>query len=499
MLYYLLRRLLLLPLTLFCIVLVNFFIINLAPGDPSTLTEISDKGDISKSEEMSIPSVADDQYLQFREHFGLTLPILLNTWPSISLKEVEKNLSTLSRKKLPENDKEMSTKDFNQLRLMFGDQSRFVMPHLLKIAQNPQYLPEVRSLAVRFFIRGGSKQGYIGPKLSDEEKMKNRKIAKDNQTLRACMIQPEDTDRERENKIQQLCLWYEENKVLERFEPNRSEKVYILFFENRFTRYLSKVFTLDFGSLRNDPNKTVISEVSKRFKYSLTLAVLPMIFTFILCQIFGFYMALKQNMWQDFFLNIIFLTLYATPIFVVAPFLIEKIALHNHFPFTDVPIPIHGFTSKEEVYLSKTSWERIWDVAQHIALPLVAIMYGSLSAQTRLSRTAVLEVMRMDFVRTAYAKGVHPFYILTKHIGRNAAITIVTSIAGSLGVILGGSLIIETIFEINGFGRFFYEAIINRDYNVIMFSSLSGAFLSLLGYLLADITYTLLDPRITLD
>ena len=126
-------------------------------------------------------------------------------------------------------------------------------------------------------------------------------------------------------------------------------------------------------------------------------------------------------------------------------------------------------------------------------------MYGSLAAQSRISRTAVLEVLRQDYVRTAHAKGLAAGTVYFRHVGRNASITIVTSIAGSLGIILGGSLIVESIFDINGFGRFFYEAILNRDYNVIMFSALAGSFLTLLSYLVADIAYTVLDPRVTLD
>jgi len=273
----------------------------------------------------------------------------------------------------------------------------------------------------------------------------------------------------------------------------------MFFFETRFYRYMSRVLTLDFGTLRNDSNKTVISEVTKRFKYSLTLALIPMLITFFLCQFFGFLMAYKQNQWQDYSFNLLFLILYAIPVFVVAPFLIAKVALNGHFPFTNIPIPYSGFTSSDAVYNEETSYQRLFDVMRHIFLPIVAIIYGSLAASARLSRTAVLEVLRQDYVRTARAKGVAPATILFKHVGRNAAITIVTSLAGSLGVILGGSLIVETLFDINGFGKFFYDAIINRDYNVIMFSSLAGAFLTLSGYLVADIAYTLLDPRLTLD
>ncbi len=210
-------------------------------------------------------------------------------------------------------------------------------------------------------------------------------------------------------------------------------------------------------------------------------------------------MALQQNRWPDYSLNVTFLILYAIPIFVVAPFLIEKFGVNHHFPFTHVPIPISGFTSPDRIYDKQVSYQRFLDVLEHIFLPLMAIMYGTLAAQTRLARTAILEVLRQDYVRTAWAKGASLWSVMTRHVGRNAAITIVTSIAGSLGIILGGSLIVETLFEINGFGKFFYDAVVNRDYNVIMFSALAGSFLTLLGYLVADIAYTVLDPRITLD
>jgi peptide/nickel transport system permease protein len=210
-------------------------------------------------------------------------------------------------------------------------------------------------------------------------------------------------------------------------------------------------------------------------------------------------MAYYQRGWPDYVLNITFLVLYAIPVFVVAPFLIEKVALYHCFPFTDTPIPLNGFTSSDRIYNQETSWQRLIDVLKHIALPISAIMYGSLAAESRLSRTAVLEILRHDYIRTAFAKGLSPFTVMFKHVGRNAGITIVTSLAGSLGTILGGALIVEILFDINGFGKFFYDAIINRDYNVIMFSALAGSFLSLIGYLFADLAYMWLDPRITLE
>lgn len=489
MLHYIARRLILLPVTLFFIILVNFVIINLAPGDPVTVTEISQDGTATRQEDQSIAFGSDNRYLQFREHYGLTLPILINLWPYLTQDDVLDSLH-----QLVEGKEKLGVKKYDELRIRFGDQSRYVMPHLLSVIEDRKQTDPMRKMALRFFVRGGTRQAYLGYRLTDAQKAYNRKIAQDNDFLSSLLGSRE--------PLEQTSLlvrdWYQKNEEYYGFKPTEWEKLTQIG-QTRFFRYLNRVVTLDFGTLRNDSSKSVIDEVMKRFKYSLTLAFLPMIMTFFFSQVFGFMMATNQNRWQDFALNVVFLILYAIPVFVVAPFLIEKVALNHTFPFTDIPIPISGFTSSESQYAMMTSSERLWDVLQHIALPLVAVMYGGLAASSRLSRTAVLEVMRQDYVRTARAKGLGRLTILGKHVGRNAAITIVTSIAGSLGVVLGGSLIVETLFEINGFGKFFYDAVINRDYNVIMFSALAGSFLTLMGYLAADICYTLLDPRVTLE
>lgn len=498
MLNYVIRRLILLPITLFFIVLVNFVIINLAPGDPVTITEISQEGGASRSADRAMAFGSDERYLQFRERYGLTLPILLNFWPWISQEDVNQSLQMLVTKRYADHA-EIPVKKYDELRRLFGDQSRFVMPKLLDVIADDQASVPMRSMASHFFARGGTRQAVLGPDISEEDAKANRKIADDNNFLRKLVISQSDTPEQIKHKVLEMRSWYLANKKLYQFEPSASEKVVLLIFETRFCRYLRRVLTLDFGTMRNDDNKTVISEVTKRFKYSLTLAVLPMLATFVLCQFFGTLMAYQQNKWPDYGLSVFFLILYALPIFVVAPFLIEEVALNRNFPFTDVPIPISGFTSPDKIYENLNSYQRILDIFKHICLPLIAIMYGSLAAQSRLARTAVLEVLRHDYVRTAWAKGVPPARILFKHVGRNASITIVTSIASSLGIVLGGSLIVETLFEINGFGKFFYDAVINRDYNVIMFSSLAGSLLSLLGFLVADIAYTVLDPRLTLE
>lgn len=494
---YLLRRLILLPITLFCIVLVNFVIINLAPGDPVSVTEISPEGALRR-EGASEVFGNDDRYLQFREHYGLTLPILFNNWPQIDFDQVERTLWVLEHRRYQGNSEEMPAKDYNEIRIGFGDRAKYIMPHLVKIMSDMKTPLWKRLLAGRYFVRGATRQGITGPSLTHQQQDLNQVIARDNQFLRENLTNNKASEVEVDKKNRELLAYYAKEHT-QFAQKSFLDRARIFFFETRFTRYLSRVLTLDFGTLRDDNNKTVISEVAKRFKYSLTLSIIPMFVTFFLCLILGFAMAVYQSRWIDHFLNVVCLIFYAIPVFVVVPFLIEKVALNGYFPFTHIPIPLSGFTSPDRQYEMMSSGQRLMDVLTHIALPLLAVSYGGIAAQARLARTSILEVLRQDYVRTARAKGLSPFTVLWKHVGRNAAITLVTSIASSLGVILGGSLIIETLFEINGFGKFFYDAVINRDYNVVMFSALAGAFLSLAGYLAADIAYTILDPRVSLE
>lgn len=482
---YLLRRLLLLPLTLFAIILVNFIILNLVPGDPVTVTDRSQTGDAMRSTQAGA-----EEHLLFREHYGLTLPILINTWWRIPRADIEQTLEQLSTKLTAT---QMSVHAYNRLRTRTGDQARFTLPLLLEIAQDVTQPLTHRVLAINFAIRGGMRQGYVGPTLTDEQKAWNRRIGANNRQLALWRADPHDSEELLLSKAHQLAQWVAVNADAEQ------NTLRTTLLETRFSRYLSRVVHLDFGTLRNDHNKTVISEVTKRLKYSLTLAMIPMGVTFILCQLFGMWMAVRHNQCADISLNILFLILFAIPVFVVAPFLIEKVALHHTFPGTTLPIPLSGFHSAEATYQALTASQRLRDIALHLLLPLTAIMYGTLAVQARLSRTAFLEVLKQDYVRTAHAKGLPRHIILFKHVGRNGAVTIITALASSLGVILGGSLIVETVFEINGFGRFFYDAVLNRDYNVVLFSALAGSALTLIGYLIADIAYMALDPRISLD
>jgi peptide/nickel transport system permease protein len=441
----------------------------------------------------------DERYLTFREFFGLTLPVLFNHWPYTSREQVLQDLTTVQYRKKPGAKKDLSMKEFSKLKTKIGDRARFTMPQLLSIMDDESVPLPVRRFALYFFLRGGTQFAHYSVHMTQEIRHQNDLIEQNNRFLDAVRGKNFEKNNNFYKILPRLHVWYEQQKDFIHAEPTRGEKLKMFFFETRFWRYFDRVLHLDFGVLRSDINRTVVSEVTSRLKYSLTLAVIPLIITFFICQLFGLIMALNRYSLVDVGLSCLFLILYATPVIVVGPFLIEKIALNHNYPFTHLPFPFSGFTSDDPYFSSLNSWQRIGDVFRHITLPLICVFYASVSVDSRLSRAVFIETLHQDYVRTAVSKGMGSFLLYVVHVGRNAAIPICTSIAGSLGIIIGGSVLIETIFDINGFGKFFYDAVLNRDYNVMMFSALVGSFLALLGYLFADISYMLLDPRVNLE
>jgi microcin C transport system permease protein len=151
---------------------------------------------------------------------------------------------------------------------------------------------------------------------------------------------------------------------------------------------------------------------------------------------------------------------------------------------------------KSDDYDSLTTLAKIGDRLHHFVLPLICYMLGGFTETTMLMRNSMLDVIKSDYVRTARAKGLNEKIVMYKHALRNAMIPVATNIGGFFSVFLAGSLIIETIFQLDGIGLLSYKSILARDYNVIMgIIFLSGVFL-MLGRLFSDIVYVFIDPRI---
>ena len=139
------------------------------------------------------------------------------------------------------------------------------------------------------------------------------------------------------------------------------------------------------------------------------------------------------------------------------------------------------------------------DLLHHIILPLIIWTYGSFSALSRYMRGSMLEVIRQDYIRTARAKGLSERVVTYKHALKNSLIPIITMLANLLPLAISGSIIIESIFSIPGMGQMAFNAVLFRDYPIIMAVSTLSAILTLFGILVSDLLYALVDPRITFE
>ncbi|MFG6360115.1 MAG: ABC transporter permease, partial [Mailhella sp.] len=159
-------------------------------------------------------------------------------------------------------------------------------------------------------------------------------------------------------------------------------------------------------------------------------------------------------------------------------------------------VPLSGITSLDFDTLSFT--EKCLDVIHHLFLPVLVSTVGALAGTSRFLRSSMLEVLRQDYILTAKAKGLTKNIIIYKHALRNALLPVITLLGLSIPGLIGGSVIIESIFALPGLGQLFYNAVMARDYPLIMGNLVFGAVLTLAGNLLADFCYKLADPRISL-
>jgi peptide/nickel transport system permease protein len=206
----------------------------------------------------------------------------------------------------------------------------------------------------------------------------------------------------------------------------------------------------------------------------------------------GVYSATHPGTIRDSAITLLLFIIYSMPAFWVAMLLILFLGGGEYLDW----FPIHGLQSGEAETYSFAA--RILDRLWHMALPLFCMTYGSLAFLSRYMRAGMLDVMRQDYIRTARAYGFSERTVVWKYAMRNSLIAIITLLGGLLPSLIGGSIIIESIFSIPGMGRLAFEAVLSRDYPLIMGNVAMASLLTLAGLLLSDLLYVLVDPRIKL-
>jgi peptide/nickel transport system permease protein len=293
---------------------------------------------------------------------------------------------------------------------------------------------------------------------------------------------------ERQEIVAKWRDWYDTNKG--RWQHGPAETVKIALTDTQFGTYWSRLLTGDLG-VSHVHKQPVWRLIGERMKYTLSLNFVAFLIIYLLAVPLGVYGAVKQGMVIDKTIAVIVFALYSLPSFFVGTLLVKWLATGEPWKI----FPIGGFDSESAAEYNTIA--HLKDVLWHITMPLFCLVYGGLAFLSRFSRSGMLDVIRSDYVRTARAKGLSEWNVILKHVVRNGVLPIVTLLGTSLPVLIGGSVVIEYIFNINGMGQLMIDSIFQRDYNVVMGVELITAALVMVGILLADIAYAMLDPRIS--
>lgn len=235
-------------------------------------------------------------------------------------------------------------------------------------------------------------------------------------------------------------------------------------------------------------NEPVWDIIRSRFPISLFYGVVSLIITYAVCIPLGILKAIKHRTFVDNATSIVIFAGYAVPGYVLGALLLLYFSVQLEW------FPMGGFTS---LYFDEMDfWGKVKDITSHAILPLACYLVGSFAVTTLLMKNNLMDNLAADYVRTAVAKGVSFKDAVVKHALRNSLIPIATTFGQNITLLVGGSFLIETIFDINGFGLLGLTAIFDRDYPVVMGVVFLSSLLLLIGNIISDILVAFVDPRI---
>ncbi|HET7874425.1 MAG TPA: ABC transporter permease [Methylomirabilota bacterium] len=258
----------------------------------------------------------------------------------------------------------------------------------------------------------------------------------------------------------------------------------------QYWHWLTRAVRLDFGRSFLPDGKPVLTKIGERLPITLLLNIIEMLIILGLAVPIGVTSATRQYSLFDKATTVFVFTGFATPDFWLALLVMWLFGAQLGW------LPISGLRSLSWEYLG--FWWQQWDFASHLVLPIAVATFGGLAGLSRYMRQSMLEVVRQDYIQTARAKGLSEQVVIGKHALRNALLPVVTILGLSLPGLIGGSVIIESIFAIPGMGQLMVQSIFSRDYPVVMGNLVIVATLTLAANTFADIAYGLVDPRIRL-
>jgi peptide/nickel transport system permease protein len=296
---------------------------------------------------------------------------------------------------------------------------------------------------------------------------------------------------ERDATVTDWEEWWYQNE-LEYRDVRGFYKVTGFFTQTQFWKWMSRVALFNFGASTQD-GRPVLDKLTEALKITLVISLLSVLLSYLIAVPLGVFSAVRRDTPADRISTVGLFLLYSLPNFWAAVLLMRLFAN----PAVLNVLPMEGLTSAGHDALSAAG--KLADYVKHLVLPVFCLTYPSLASLSRYQRVAMLDVVRQDYIRTARAKGLSERVVVLKHALRNALIPIITLLGLQIPLLIGGSVIVEYIFNIPGMGRLAFTALLNRDYPVIMAIATLTGLLTMIGVLVSDLLYAVADPRISYE
>lgn len=481
---YVMKRIFIFLPTLFAISLITFILISMAPGDPAEAMLNRTSGDGQASDKLA----GDKAYQEIRHRLGLDLPVFYFAPASLA------DCDTLNR--IPQKDQRET---LERLVYTYGNWDKIAVYHasLRSLEKTILYSPkDSNTTSALIDLRNDVANLYLQ---QDEAGIKNElaKLEANAQLPQLSAVR---------NGILVAKNAFDEVKnnaaSWKRFVP----VIQWYGTENQYHRWLfgtAKWFgkeedpTKVKGFLRGDfgvsffAKRPVSSIIWDGLWITMLISVLVVLINYIVAIPLGVAAARQKDSRFDTISTTGLFILYSLPSFWIGTMAIFFLCGGDYFDF----FPPFGLGETTVEY--DGFFVRAGDLAYHLVLPLIVASYGGLAFLSRQMRGSMLAVLRQDYIRTAYSKGLDPNKVIWKHAFRNSLLPIITIFANVFPALIGGSIILEFLFTIPGLGQATYMAVIQKDYPMILTTTMFAAILTLIGYLIADILYAVVDPRIS--
>ncbi|MFQ5345957.1 MAG: ABC transporter permease [Mariprofundus sp.] len=256
----------------------------------------------------------------------------------------------------------------------------------------------------------------------------------------------------------------------------------------QYWNWLGRLAVLDFGQSFSADGRSVLDKIAERIPVTLWINILAMLLIIAIAIPIGIASAVRRDSWFDKGMTVFVFIGFAIPSFWLGLLLMISLGVNLGW------LPISGL--HDYSWQQMGFWQQQADMLKHLILPVFVSAIGGLAGMSRFMRTGMLEVIRADYITTARAMGVPEGTIRYRLALKNAMLPIITLLGLSIPGLIGGSVIVEQLFSLPGMGLLFFESVLSRDYPLVMGITVIGAVLTLLGNLIADLSYAWVDPRI---